>query len=66
MVSFDLIPFFILTPLPVKYLLNNLFGYRSVISQNKITWVFNILDIFWTASQFSSIKIHSLENCIEL
>ena len=31
----------------------NKVGYRSVVSQNEITWVFKILDIFRTASPFS-------------
>ena len=33
--------------------LNNKVGYCSVVSQNEITWIFNILDIFRTASPFS-------------
>ena len=37
--------------------LNNKVGYRSVISQNEITWFFKILDIFRTAVY--SVQINS-------
>ena len=33
--------------------------FHSVVSQNQLTWVSEILDIFWTASPFSSLQINT-------
>ena len=43
-----------------KTFLNNKEGYYSVVSQNEITWVFKILDIFQTASSFSRVQINTI------
>ena len=44
------------------FLYFNKVGYWSVVSHNEITWVFKIVDIFRTISQFSRVQINTLIN----